>query len=174
MGRICWGVEGAREELESITSTEEKIILSVVELHDKEDRFFYEITTHPNTTIVELGSGLKNCDLSTALSAFPDEYQLRRRISNILNTPDSTYKRFGEKVLAGLSLGDFTKPFEERHLSPRDELYIIRSVLECAYTIGFKKIPLIGRTETNQNTLRQAMKELTDRLKTSPAAVYHR
>jgi len=173
MGRICWGVEGAHEELESMTSTEEKVILSVVELPYKEDRFFYEIKMQPNVTVVELGSGVKNCSLVTALSAFPDEYQLRRRISNILNTPNSTYQRFGEKILAGLGLDEFTKPLEEKHLSPRDELQLVHSILECAYTIGFKKVPFIGRTETNQNNLGQAMKELTDRLKTSPATAYH-
>jgi hypothetical protein len=172
MGRICWGVEGAREELESITGKEEKIVLSVVELNDKADRFFYEVRMQPNVTVVEIGSGVKNCSIFDALSAFPDEYQLRRRISNILNTPDSTYKRFGEKVLAGLGLGEFSKPIEEKHLSPLDELLLVRSTLECAYTIGFGKIPFIGRTETSQNTLRQAMKELTERLKTNHSEAY--
>lgn|SRR5574342_1438367 len=173
MGRICWGVEGAREELESATSGVEKVVLSVVELPDKEDRFFYEIRMQPIVAVVDIGSGVKNCDLATAFSRFPDEYSIRRRISNILNTPDTTYKRLGEKVLAGLGIGEFTKPLEEAHLSPRDELLLIQSVLECAYTIGLAKVPLIGRTETNQNSLRQAIKELSERLKTSPAAAYH-
>jgi hypothetical protein len=168
MGKICWGLEGAREELESATGKIEKVVLSVVELPDKEDRFFYEIRMQPTVATVEIGGGIKNCDLFTALSTYPDEYQLRRRISNILNTPDSTYKRFGEKVLAGLGLGEFTKPLEESHLSPRDELHLVRSVLECAYAIGFNKVPFIGRTETNQNSLKQALKELTDRLKNAP------
>jgi hypothetical protein len=173
MGKICWGVEGAREELESITGKVEKVVLSVVELPDKGDRFFYEVRMQPTVAIVDIGSGVKNCDLATAFSRFPDEYHLRRRISNILNTPDTTYKRFGEKVLAGLGLGEFTKPLEEAHLSPRDELLLVRSVLECAQTIGFGKVSYIGRTETSQNTLRQAMKELTERLKTNPSAAYH-
>lgn len=173
MGKICWGVEGAREELESITSKEEKIVLSVVELPDKEDRFFYEIRMQPSVAIVEIGSGVKNCDLATAFSRFPDEYSIRRRLSIILNTPDTTYKRFGEKVLAGLGLGEFTKPLEETHLSPLDELLLIQSVLGCAYTIGFGRVPFIGRTETSQNTLRQAMKELSERLKINPVTAYH-
>lgn len=165
MGHICWGVEGAREELKRLVSKEEKIVLNVVETPHQAGRFFYELRIQPDAAIVDLGSAFKNCAPRDAKYNYADEHILRRCISNILHTPHPCYQRNGEKVLAGLGLGRFSENADKKHLSPRDELTLIHATLECAQIIGFNRIPYIGRTETNHKMLQQALEELADRKK---------
>ncbi len=163
MSHICWGVEGAREELERLTSDEEKMILNVVEVREPSDRYFYQLHMQPDAAIVDIGSGFKNHTYLEGMCKHPEEAGLRRRISNVLNTPHPCYQRMGEMVLASLGLGHFHIPTDGKHLSPRDELNIVQAALSCAQTIGFNRISLIGRTEVNASKLRQAFEELSRR-----------
>ncbi len=163
MGTICWGVDDAKEELERATKDEEKIVLNVVEVPHSSGRYFYELRMQPDVATVILGSAFKNYTLVDSFSKCPEEVNMRRRISNVLDTPHACYQRRGEKVISGLGLGHFRVPTDEKHLSPRDELGLIMAILSCAQAIGFNRIPYIGRTEVNQAKLHQALEELTKR-----------
>ncbi|MEM3154101.1 MAG: hypothetical protein QW165_00855 [Candidatus Woesearchaeota archaeon] len=162
MSHICWRVEGAEEELKRLTKPAEKIILNVVEIPGYERRHYYEIHTQPDVATIDIGSAFKSCSLADVWSKYPDENKLRRRLSNILNTPHACYQRIGEKIIAGFGIGHFTEPEDAKHISPRDELQLVYYTLCCASTIGFEKIPYIGRTETNPAALREALEKIAE------------
>jgi hypothetical protein len=163
MSTICWGVDDAQEELKRATKDEEKIVLNVVEVPHSSGRYFYELRMQPDVATIILGSAFKNYTLFDSFSKCPEEVSLRRRISNVLDTPHPCYQRRGEKVISALGIGHFHIPIDEKHLSPRDEMNLVKATLSCAQVIGFNRIPYIGRTEVNQNKMRQALEEITKR-----------
>lgn len=159
MNRVIWGMNGAQLELERLTHEEDKLDLDVIEVPHQSGLFFYEVLVHGKEPIaaVDIGSTHKDLRLTDSISRYADAYEMRNKLSRILEIPHNCYQRYGEKVLAGLATEDLTVPAENRHMSPAAELGFVFSTLLCANTIGFSKVQSIGRIETDVAVLREAL-----------------
>jgi len=163
MSRVYWGSKDAQKELEELTKGAPELVLNVVESRKGASTVSYELFVIGDKRIatVELGTASKDTDLESAVVEHRGAFHRRNTLSRILNTSQESYQREGEKVLAALGTGAFHSEYG-KHISPSKELTVVRSILQCADTIGVHKIRVIGITETNPDKLRKAIAYLAN------------